>query len=190
TIEESTDTLTDLVDNLLGLSRLQAGVLNVHIDLVPLDAVVGSALLHLGPRSTQINVEVPDDLPMVRADAGLLERVVVNLLANAQTASPPGQPVEVSANVAADQVSLIIADSGPGVPAELRDRIFEPFQRLHDRSTTGLGLGLAIARGFMEAMGGQIRPTDTPGGGLTMIISLPTVDRPLTSGMASVDDQQ
>jgi two-component system sensor histidine kinase KdpD len=190
TIEESTDTLTDLVDNLLGLSRLQAGVLNVHVDLVPLDAVVGSALLHLGPRSTQINVEVPDDLPMVRADAGLLERVVVNLLANAQTASPPGQPVEVSANVAADQVSLIIADSGPGVPAELRDRIFEPFQRLHDRSTTGLGLGLAIARGFMEAMGGQIRPTDTPGGGLTMIISLPTVDRPLTSGMASVDDQQ
>ena len=71
---------------------------------------------------------------------------MVNLLANAQTASPPDQPVEVSAEIAADQVSLIIADSGPGVPAELRDRIFEPFQRLHDRSTTGLGLGLAIAR--------------------------------------------
>ena len=106
---------------------------------------------------------------------------MVNLLANAQTASPPDHPVEVSAEVTADQVSLSIADSGPGVPAELRDRIFEPFQRLHDRSTTGLGLGLAIARGFTEAMGGQIRPTDTPGGGLTMIISLPTADHPLTS---------
>jgi two-component system, OmpR family, sensor histidine kinase KdpD len=190
TIEDSTDALSELVDNLLGLSRLQAGVLSVHLDAVPLDAVVGAALLHLGPRSTQINLEVPDDLPMVRADAGLLERVVVNLLANAQTASPPDQPVEVSAEIAADQVSLIIADSGPGVPAELRDRIFEPFQRLHDRSTTGLGLGLAIARGFMEAMGGQIRPTDTPGGGLTMIISLPTADHSLTSDPESVEDQR
>jgi K+-sensing histidine kinase KdpD len=190
TIEESTDTLSELVDNLLGLSRLQAGVLSVHLDAVPLDAVVGSALLHLGSRSTHINVEVPDDLPMVRADAGLLERVVVNLLANAQTASPPGQPVEVSTDVGVGQVSLIIADSGPGVPAELRDRIFEPFQRSHDRSTTGLGLGLAIARGFMEAMGGQLQPTDTPGGGLTMIISLPTADHPLISDTESVEEQR
>jgi K+-sensing histidine kinase KdpD len=190
TIEESTDALSELVDNLLGLSRLQAGALSVHLDAVPLDAVVGSALLHLAPSSTKINVDVPDDLPMVRADAGLLERVVVNLLANAQTASPQDQPVAVSADVAADQVSLIIADSGPGVPAELRDRIFEPFQRAHDRSTTGLGLGLAIARGFMEAMGGQIRPTDTPGGGLTMIISLPAADHPLTGDLESVEDQR
>jgi two-component system, OmpR family, sensor histidine kinase KdpD len=190
TIEESTDALSELVDNLLGLSRLQAGVLSVHLDAVPLDAVVGAALLHLGPRSTQINVEVPDDLPMVRADAGLLERVVVNLLANAQTASSPDQPVEVSAGIAAEEVTLIIADSGPGVPPELRDRIFEPFQRLHDRSTTGLGLGLAIARGFMEAMGGQIRPIDTPGGGLTMIISLPAVDHALISEVVSGKDQR
>ena len=190
TIEESTDALSELVDNLLGLSRLQAGVLSVHLDAVPLDAVVGAALLHLGPRSRQINVEVPDDLPMVRADAGLLERVVVNLLANAQTASPPDHPVEVSAGIAAEEVSLIIADSGPGVPPELRDRIFEPFQRLHDRSTTGLGLGLAIARGFMEAMGGQIRPIDTPGGGLTMIISLPAVDHALISEVVSGKDQR
>jgi K+-sensing histidine kinase KdpD len=190
TIEESTDALSELVDNLLGLSRLQAGVLNVHLDAVPLDAVVGAALLHLGPRSTQINVDVPDDLPMVRADAGLLERVVVNLIANAQTASPPDQPVAVSVEVATDQVGLILADSGPGVPAELRDEILEPFQRLHDRSTTGLGLGLAIARGFMEAMGGQIRPVDTPGGGLTMIISLPAADQVLISGVKSDEDQR
>jgi signal transduction histidine kinase len=77
-----------------------------------------------------------------------------------------------------------------GCRGELRNRIFEPFQWLHDRSTTGLGLGLAIARGFMEAMGGRIRPTDTPGGGLTMIIPLPVADHPLSSDMAAVEDQR
>jgi Histidine kinase-, DNA gyrase B-, and HSP90-like ATPase len=155
-----------LVDNLLDLSRLQAGVLSVHLAEVPLDAVLGSALLRLGQRSTQIATEVPDGLPMVRADAGLLERVLVNVLSNALTASPADKPVEVTAEITGEQVSLIISDSGTGVAAEYRDRIVEPFQRLHDRSTTGLGLGLAIDRGFMEAMGGEIRPTDTPGGGL------------------------
>ena len=190
TIEESADTLSELVDNLLGLSRLQAGVLSVHLDSVPLDAAVSSALLHLGPRSKEFIVEVPDDLPMVCADAGLLERVLVNILANAQTASPPGRPVEVTAEVSVEQLSLIIADSGSGVPAEDRERMFEPFQRLHDRSTAGLGLGLAIARGFLEAMGGKIRPTDTPGGGLTMIISLPRADHALASDTAPVDDQR
>ena len=84
---------------------------------------------------------------------------------------------------------MIIADSGPGVANEHRDRIFEPFQRLHDRSTTGLGLGLAIARGFIEAMGGQIRPTDTAGGGLSMIISLPIADRAMINGVGSIEDQ-
>jgi K+-sensing histidine kinase KdpD len=188
TIEESTDTLSGLVDNLLDLSRLQAGVLSVHLDAVALDALLASALLHLGSRSTQITSEVRDDLPMACADAGLLQRVLVNVLANALTASPPGKPVEVTAQATSETVSLIIADSGPGVAREHRDRIFEPFQRLHDRSTTGLGLGLAIARGFIEAMGGQLRPTDTPGGGLTMIISLPIADRAMINGMESVQD--
>jgi K+-sensing histidine kinase KdpD len=191
TIEESSDTLSELVDNLLGLSRLQAGVLSVHLDSVPLDAVVSSALLHLGPRSKEIIVAVPDDLPMVCADAGLLERVLVNILANAQTASPPnGPPVEVTGEVSVEQVNLIIADSGPGVPAEDRERMFQPFQRLHDRSTTGLGLGLAIAQGFLEAMGGKIRPANTPGGGLTMIISLPRADREVTSDTEPFDNQR
>lgn len=163
-------------------------MLSVHLDAVALDAVLASALLHLGSRSTQITAEVPDDLPMVCADAGLLQRVLVNVLTNALTASPPGNPAEVTALATGETVSLIIADSGPGVAQEHRDRIFEPFQRLHDRSTTGLGLGLAIARGFIEAMGGQIRPTDTPGGGLTMIISLPIADRAMINGMESVQD--
>jgi K+-sensing histidine kinase KdpD len=187
TIEESTDTLSELVNNLLDLSRLQAGVLSVHLDAV--DAVFGSALLHLGSRSTQITAEIPDDLPIVRADAGLLERVLVNVLTNALTASRPGKPIEVTARATVEAVSLIIADSGPGVARAHRDRIFEPFQRLHDRSTTGLGLGLAIARGFIEAMGGQIRPTDTPGGGLTMIISLPIADRALINGVESIEGE-
>jgi K+-sensing histidine kinase KdpD len=190
TIEESTDALSELVDNLLALSRLQAGVLSVHLDSVALDAVLGAALLHLGPRSTQVSADVPDDLPLVCADAGLLERVVVNILSNALTASPLGKPVDVAAEVTRDRVRLVIADAGPGVPADHRDRIFEPFQRLHDRSTTGLGLGLAIARGFTEAMGGQITPAETPGGGLTMIISLPTAQHDSPSHVQSAADQR
>jgi two-component system, OmpR family, sensor histidine kinase KdpD len=190
TIEESTDTLSELVDNLLDLSRLQAGVLSVHLDAVPLDGVVASALLHLGSRSTPIKVDVSDDLPLVQADAVLLERVFVNVLTNALTASPAGRPVEVRAEITGERLSLIISDYGPGVAPEHRDRIFEPFQRLHDRSTTGLGLGLAIARGFTEAMGAEISPVDTPGGGLTMIISLPVADHSAMGEPMSIQEQQ
>jgi len=174
TIEESSDRLDALVDNLLSMSRLQAGVLSVHPRPVALDAVVAEALLHT-PGGDPIEVDIPDDLPLARADPGLLERVVANLIANARAASPPDQPIRLSGNATADRVQLQVIDHGAGVPTPDRDRIFEPFQRLHDRSTvTGLGLGLAIARGFTEAMAGTITPTDTPGGGLTMTLTVPT----------------
>jgi K+-sensing histidine kinase KdpD len=177
TIEESGDRLINLVENLLSLSRVQAGALSVHLDAVALDAVVAQAVLNSGLAHAPIQVDVPDDLPPVQADAGLLERVISNVLSNAAVASPRGRVVRVSAEKAGGDVSLSIVDHGLGVPAEEHDRIFEPFQRLHDRSTTaGLGLGLAIARGFTEAMGGRITARDTPGGGLTMRITLPTVN--------------
>ena len=185
TIETSGDQLINLVENLLSLSRVQAGALSVHLDAVPLDAVVAQAVLNSGSARAQIQVDVADDLTPVHADAGLLERVISNVLSNAAAASPSGRMVQVSAKNTPGEVRLSIVDHGPGVPVEEHDRIFEPFQRLHDRSTTaGLGLGLAIARGFTEAMGGRITASDTPSGGLTMTITLRTVS-PRTADSAA-----
>jgi two-component system sensor histidine kinase KdpD len=175
TIEEATDRLTNLVENLLSLSRLQAGALSVQLVAVAVDGAVAQAVLNTGSLPVQVQIDVPDNLPPVRADAGLLERVIGNLLTNAAAASPPGHAVRVIADSRPGEIQLRVIDHGPGVPIDQQARIFEPFQRLHDRSTTaGLGLGLAIARGFMEAMNGRIAASDTPGGGLTMTISLPT----------------
>ena len=175
TIEDSTDRLDALIDNLLSMSRLQAGMISVELQPVALDAVVARALLHTPAGTATVQVDITDDLPLVRADPGLLERVVANLVANAQAASPPDRPVRLSADTSAGLVRVAVIDHGPGVPETDRDRIFQPFQRLHDRTTTaGLGLGLAIARGFIDAMHGTITPADTPGGGLTMKITLPT----------------
>ena len=168
TVEESTDLLVDLVENLLSLSRLQAGVLSADPRPVALDAVVAQAVLH-----STVDVDVPDDLPLALADPGLLERVVANLVANAVTASPPGQAVRVEGRLAGDHLQVRIVDHGRGLPEADRERVFAPFQRLHDRGGEGLGLGLAIARGFTEAMGGTLVPSDTPGGGLTMTVTVP-----------------
>ncbi|MCW2505003.1 MAG: Sensor protein kdpD [Actinomycetia bacterium] len=171
TIDESADALSALVENLLALSRLQAGVLSLDLRPVALDAVAAQAVLAVAG-SGEIDVHVPDDLPLALADAGLLERAVANLVANARTASPAGTPVRVAGRRDGDRVLLDVIDHGPGVLAADRDRIFQPFQRLHDRGG-GLGLGLAIARGFTEAMDGTLTATGTPGGGLTMTVSLP-----------------
>lgn len=181
TIEESTDRLDALVDNLLSMSRLQAGILSVHPQPVALDAVVAQALLHMPPGGATVEVDVPDDLPLVHADGGLLERVVANLVANARAAGPPDRPIRLHGEAAGEQVRLHVIDHGPGVPAGDRERIFEPFQRLHDRTASGgLGLGLAIARGFARAMEATVVPTETPGGGLTMTVTLARAAVPTT----------
>ncbi|HET9141240.1 sensor histidine kinase [Actinophytocola sp.] len=183
TIEESTDRLDALVDNLLSMSRLQAGALSVHPQPVALDAVVAQALLHTAAGGAPVRVDIPDDLPLAYVDSGLLERVVANLVANALAASPPDRPIRLHGLADADGVRLQVVDHGPGIPEADRDRVFEPFQRLHDRTTVaGLGLGLAIARGFTEAMDGTITPTETPGGGLTMTVGLPTAPGPVSVG--------
>jgi K+-sensing histidine kinase KdpD len=174
TVEESTDRLTDLVENLLSLSRLQAGALSVTSRPVPLDAVVAQALMHTPTGDTTVEVDVPDDLPLAYADPGLLERVVANLVDNAAKVS---RQVRLYGHSTGDRIELRIIDHGPGIPVADRDRIFTPFQRLDDHATDGLGLGLAIARGFTEAMEGTIMPSDTPGGGLTMTITVPAAAR-------------
>jgi len=173
TIEGSADRLDDLITNLLAMSRLQAGALSVEVQPVALDGVVAQALLDV--RDDQIDIDVPDDLPSVMADPGLLERVVANLVGNARRHTPPRNRVEIRAGAREDSaVCLRVIDHGPGVPRRHWESIFAPFQRLDDRSSEGsVGLGLAIARGFAEAMNGELTPSETPGGGLTMTVTLP-----------------
>ncbi len=173
-IEDSADRLDGLVANLLAMSRLQAGVLSVQLAPVALDEVVARVLLD-GPRTAPVDVDVPDDLPHASTDAGLLERVVANLVDNACRFAPPGTTVHVVGRATADRraLHLAVADHGPGVPPERWEEMFTPFQRLDDRHGPGVGLGLAIARGFAAAVGGTLEPSATEGGGLTMTLTLP-----------------
>ena len=173
-IEEQTDRLTGLVANLLDMSRLQAGVVQPQLRAVGYEEVVHAAVWGLGELAARVDVDVPETLPPVRADAALLERVVANLVDNAVTASPEDRRVRVQARAVDDRVALQVVDQGPGIPAEERARVLEPFHRTGDaRSATGVGLGLAVARGFVDAMGGELVLDDTPGGGLTAILTFP-----------------
>jgi two-component system, OmpR family, sensor histidine kinase KdpD len=174
TAGESLERLSRLVANLLDMSRLQAGVLGVHAEPLAMEEVISRVLDDLGPQGLRIQVSLPDDLPEVLADPVLLERILANLATNAVRYSPAGEHVLVTASSHNDRVDLRIADRGPGIPPAERDRVFEPFQRLGDRDNhTGVGLGLALARGLTQAMNGTLVPDDTPGGGLTMIVTLP-----------------
>jgi len=176
TAGESLDTLASLVTNLLDVSRLQAGALAVALGPVDLADVVLPALDELGLGPDTVQLDLPGETAPVLADPGLLQRAVVNLLSNAIRFSPAGTPARVSASRFADTVQLRIMDQGPGIPADRRDEVFVPFQRLGDTdNSTGLGLGLALSKGFVEGMGGTLEADDTPGGGLTMVISLPVV---------------
>ncbi|MFI0352222.1 DUF4118 domain-containing protein [Actinomadura sp. 9N407] len=180
TANESLLRLDRLIANLLDMSRLRAGALGMVTRPLALDEIVPPALDELGPPARQgVRVEIPADLPEVQADAALLERVLVNLVGNALRYSPPGRPVLVTAGAIKDRVELRIADRGPGIPPDERERVFRPFQRLDDRDNhTGVGLGLALARGLTEAMHGELVAEDTPGGGLTMIVVLPLPGEP------------
>jgi two-component system, OmpR family, sensor histidine kinase KdpD len=176
TINEETDRLNTLVGNLLDMSRLQSGALQLTMRDIGLEEVVPAAIKGLGERGNLVDVHVDETLPRVNADAALLERAIANVVDNALAWSPPDESVRVEAGAIAGRVDLRVVDRGPGIPADQRERVFLPFQRLGDQSNgTGTGLGLAVARGFVEAMGGTIMVEDTPGGGLTMVVSLDAV---------------
>ncbi|MGA2320971.1 MAG: DUF4118 domain-containing protein [Solirubrobacteraceae bacterium] len=168
TIDTETDRLTALVDNLLDMSRLQTGALPISVRATAVEDVLHAAVASLSTGGSAIALDVAADVPLVHVDPGLLERAVANVLANAQGWSPSGAPVRVVAGLADDHVEIRVIDQGPGVASNRRDQLFKPFQRLGDRTGpghNGLGLGLAIAKGFVEAMGGELALEDTPGGG-------------------------
>ncbi|WP_237773173.1 sensor histidine kinase, partial [Streptomyces luteocolor] len=170
-IEDGADRLEHLVGNLLDMSRLQTGTVNPLIREIDLDEVVPMALG--GVPEGSVDLDIPENLPMVTVDKGLLERAVANVVENAVKYSPDRTRVLVAASAMGDHVELRVVDRGPGVPDAAKDRIFEPFQRYGDAPRgAGVGLGLAVARGFTEAMDGTLTAEDTPGGGLTMTLTL------------------
>ncbi len=172
TIDEETDRLNALIGNLLDMSRLQTGALEISATPIGLEEVLPAALRNV-PSGSAIELEVSESLPRVYADPGLLERALANILENAARYSPAGKPARVTAGAVDGIVDIRIADRGPGVPPAERDTMFMPFQRLGDSAQNeGVGLGLAVARGFVEAMGGEIEVEDTPGGGLTIVLRL------------------
>ena len=183
TIEQNADRLDALIGNLLDMSRLHTGSLQPFLRPVAIDEVAPVAIGGLDD-SLRLEMAVPDGFPLVLADPGLLERVLANLFTNALRYSPAGRPPELHAFLEGSAVRLEVADHGPGVPDELKERIFEPFERVGDRHP-GVGLGLAVARGFAEAMGGRIGAFDTPGGGLTVRVTLPAASADRTAMGAS-----
>ncbi|GHB59524.1 sensor histidine kinase [Streptomyces cirratus] len=171
-IEDGADRLAALIGNLLDMSRLNTGTVVPLIRETDLDEIVPMALG--GVPEDSVELDIPETLPMVAVDRGLLERAVANIVENAVKYSPAGRPVSVSASALANRVEVRVVDRGPGVPDEAKVRIFEPFQRHGDAPRgAGVGLGLAVARGFTEAIGGTLAAEDTPGGGLTMVLTLP-----------------
>jgi len=190
TADESLDKLARLVDNLLDMSRLQAGALAVFPRPADLAEIVARSLDDLGPPARRVTVGIPDDLPEVAVDPAILERVISNLTANALRYSPPGTPPALTGSALHDRVELKIIDWGPGVPESQRTEMFVPFQRMGDTdNTTGVGLGLALSRGLTEAMGGTLEPDETPGGGLTMTLSLPAAPSPNLAAEPALDSE-
>ncbi|MDT7660248.1 MAG: two-component system, OmpR family, sensor histidine kinase KdpD [Pseudonocardiales bacterium] len=171
TIEQNADRLDALIGNLLDMSRLHTGSLQPFLRPTAIDEVAPVAVGGLDD-ALRLELAVPDGFPLVLADPGLLERVLANLVSNALRYSPAGRPPELHASLSGGTVCLEVVDHGPGVPVEQKGRIFEPFERAGDRHP-GVGLGLTVARGFAEAMGGRVAALDTPGGGLTIRVMLP-----------------
>jgi K+-sensing histidine kinase KdpD len=184
TIEDSADHLDGVVRNLLDASRLQAGVLSVQLEPIALDEVISAALVSVPQASSLVHLDVPEDLPAIRADRGLLERVLANIIDNALRYGASEQPIGIAAFTGAENVKIEIVDHGPGISTGEQERLFEPFRRLDDSSTNGVGLGLTVARGFMEAMGGAAVADTTPGGGLTMRLRLPLASRAVRNDVA------
>jgi two-component system sensor histidine kinase KdpD len=194
TADESLDRLTRLVENLLDMSRLQAGVIGASPQPIAAAEAVARAVDLFGPAGARIAIQIPDDLVEILVDPGLLERILANLITNALRHSPIDQPPEIRVSEHLSYVEIRVIDHGPGIPVADWERVFQPFQRLGDRDNeTGVGLGLALSRGLAEVMGGTLTPDTTSGGGLTMTLRLPTPDTtddpaPAEDALDRIDD--
>jgi two-component system sensor histidine kinase KdpD len=170
------DRLNRLVGNLLNMTRLEAGGIRVHLEPCDVQDVIGAALEQLGERleGRPVNVDVPEDLPLVPLDFGLIVQAMVNVLDNAVKYSPPGQPIEVWARIAHYQLQISVADRGIGIPPEDLERVFDKFYRVQrPHNVSGTGLGLAICKGIVQAHRGAIQAINRPGGGTNIRITLP-----------------
>ncbi len=175
-IQEEARRMSTLVSNLLDMARIESGEVKLNLQWQPLEEVVGSALNAARGMLTQhtLEVHVPRDLPLVRIDALLIERVLVNLLENASKYTPPGSSITLAAEVAGDQLSVSVSDNGPGLPVGREEAVFQKFTRGERESATpGVGLGLAICRAIVESHQGKIVATHRPGGGARFTFTLP-----------------
>ena len=175
TAHEEAMRLSRLVRNLLDMTRLDAGALGLKKELQPLEEIVGSALGRMEDRLAEraVTTDVPKDLPLVPIDSALMEQVLINLLENATKYTPPKTPIDVRARAADAEVIVEVADRGPGVPPEEADRIFEKFYRVRQGEGGGVGLGLTICRGIVEAHGGSIAVHPRDGGGAVFRFTIP-----------------
>jgi two-component system sensor histidine kinase KdpD len=171
-IEREVHRLTRLVTNLLDAGRLEAGAVTPRSVEVELDDLVASALETIDTRGRTLDIHLPDDLPPLKTDPDLIERVIANVVSNACRFSPSDKPVRIRAGASSGKVDLLVIDCGPGIHESQRESILAPFQRLNDEGS-GAGLGLTVAYGFISLLGGRLRFEDTPGGGLTVVIELP-----------------
>ncbi len=173
-IEEEADRLDRLVTNLLDASRLEAGRVRLSSHPHDLAELIGTVFERLQPRlaGRSVTVEIPNELPPVPCDYAQIDQVVTNLVENAILHTPPGAPVRARATCLNDAVRVEVSDDGPGVPASERERLFRPFERGQTRAP-GTGLGLTIARGFVEAHGGRLWLEDEPGAGARFVFTLP-----------------
>jgi two-component system sensor histidine kinase KdpD len=179
-IREEADRLNRLVQNLLEMTRLESGALQLHREWHPLEEVIGASLSRLGKKlaGRKVHTSVPSDLPLVPIDDVLVEQVLVNLLDNAIKYTPPESPIRIMATSTDEAVTVEIADRGPGLPRGEEDRVFEKFYRAQPDRGRGSGLGLAICQGIVKAHGGRIWAQNLPEGGVAFLFTLPRVGTP------------
>ena len=174
-IHDGSNRLNRVVNNLLDMNRLESGVIRPKYEWCDVRELLQSAIdvEQESINGRDVRLDVAEDIPLVLVDHTLLEQAVAKLLANAGTHTPLRLPIEMDAEYQDGQLLISVSDRGPGVPTESADRIFEKFYRGDDHKTGGLGLGLSIARGFVEAHGGKLTAENRDGGGARFTISLP-----------------